>query len=482
MRRVLPSVLLSVLLSGCFGSSDGVEVPVNDIYFPVGLALDEGDKHLLVISSDFDLQFNGGAIQSYDLDGIYKDLVPVLDNNESGFLESEPCKEGEQSAAERQLYPGRCKPTSPEPYRRDSVKIGAFATDAIIRQNVEGATRLYVPVRGDSTLHWLDVQNGMLECGQDANRGACDAAHRAGDDPSASSRNITLNAEPFAVDASEHGGNIVVSNQTTGTASLFTDEWATGGSGDVGPILRFALSSDRIPRRPVGVAAIPAATPGVEGDTFLMTFRDSAQVRLVRYASDDGSTNPRPFLVDGGGVGITANSVGTDSRGIAVDSSARKAAEARCSGDETCLADAALVPLDVFVANRSPSSLLLGHTVPPQEYPTFYDSIPLTVGPSRVMVGNVKTVGGELESRVFVACYDSRRIFIYDPKRARIETEIFTGRGPHAMAVDQKRALLYVGHFTDSYVGVYSLDLGHPVTYGAMLATLGDPRPPRSSK
>jgi DNA-binding beta-propeller fold protein YncE len=126
--------------------------------------------------------------------------------------------------------------------------------------------------------------------------------------------------------------------------------------------------------------------------------------------------------------------------------------------------------------------LLIGHTRPPQEYPSFYDSIPLTVGPSRVMVGNVKTATGELESRVFVACYDSRRIFVYDPKRARIETEIFTGRGPHAMAVDSTRGLLYVGHFTDSYVGVYSLDLGYPLTYGSMLATLGDPRAPRSSK
>ena len=86
------------------------------------------------------------------------------------------------------------------------------------------------------------------------------------------------------------------------------------------------------------------------------------------------------------------------------------------------------------------------------------------------------------ETRVFVACFDSRRVFVYDPQRSRIETEILTGRGPHAMVVDSSRRLLYVGHFTDSYVGVYSLDLASPATYGTLLGTLGTPKPPRTSK
>jgi hypothetical protein len=81
-----------------------------------------------------------------------------------------------------------------------------------------------------------------------------------------------------------------------------------------------------------------------------------------------------------------------------------------------------------------------------------------------------------------VVCFDSRRIFIYDPKRSRIEAEIFTARGPHALAVDTQRKLLYVGHFTDSYLGVYSLDLDYPDTYGTMLGSLGTPKAPRSSK
>jgi DNA-binding beta-propeller fold protein YncE len=484
MRRLIPFALSCVLLSGCFGPSDGVAVPVDSIYFPVGLALDKDSTHLFVVSSDFDLQYNAGAIQSYEVDGRdgLVELMPKACGEPGGLCAregtSQLCKAGERSASERLLYPGRCLPVTPTV--KDSVKIGAFATDAVLRQDPEGErTRLFVPVRGDSTLHWLDVDQGFMECGQSANDGACDDEHRAGDKPSDNTRGIKLNSEPFGIDASEHAESILVTNQTTGTVSLFVNEWPAA------PRLEFALSSpDRIPRRPVGIAALPspaAAGAEAQGDTYLLAFRDSPQVRLVRYEGDQGSAGSRPFLVDGGGAPITANSVGSDSRGIAVDKSARDAAEARCGGDQACLEQAALVPLDVYVANRAPSSLLIGRTRPPEQYPYFYDSLPLTAGPSRVVVGTVNTPNGK-EQRVFVACFDSRRIFVYDPLRGRMETEILTGRGPHAMAVDTDRSLLFVAHFTDSYVGVYSLNLAFPESYGSMLATLGSPQPPRSSK
>ena len=70
MRRLIQLVIPCVLLSGCFGPGEGVEVPLDQIYFPVGLALDrdasgaKGPDHLFVVSSDFDLQYNGGAVQS----------------------------------------------------------------------------------------------------------------------------------------------------------------------------------------------------------------------------------------------------------------------------------------------------------------------------------------------------------------------------------------------------------------------------------
>ncbi len=509
MRRLLQLVIPCVFLSGCFGPGEGVEVPQDQIYFPVGLALDTNANHLFVVSSDFDLQYNGGSVQSYDLNGLQTELPQVCDVDadcddgascESGLC---PCPHGDRADSDRLLFPGRCNPIDPKAdvLKSHSVKIGAFATDAVLRQREKGTEeRLFIPVRGDSTLHWLDVNRdskgnvdgqGELECGQHGSSdNSCNADHRAGDQPSTNPRGIKLNSEPFAIDASEHGDTIVVTNQTTGTASLFLNDW------DSRPLLKFALANDKIPLRPVGIAALPQPlAPGEDrnpSDTFLMTFRNSAQVRLLRLAPDGTpsatgvllSTNQsRPYLVDGNGVAIDANSVGSDSRGIAVDASARKLAKDRCAaGDTTCIGAANLVPLDVYVANRAPSSLLIGRTRPPQEYPYFYQSVPLTAGPSRLVVGQVTTPSGETETRVFVGCFDSRRVFVYDPQRSRIETEILTGRGPQALVVDPTRPLLYVGHFTDSYVGVYSLDLAHPATYGTMLGTLGTPKSPRASK
>lgn len=513
MSRLAALLLPSVLLSGCFGAGEGLDVPVDEIYFPVGLAIDESSKHLFVVSSDFDLQYNGGAIQSYrlgrldeseprDASGLFDHLLKPCSADQDcadgacaadGFCVAAgadgPCPSGEQAPQDRLLYPGRCRPIDQRRLLQSSVTIGAFATDAVLRPRLGGSSasqqRLFVPVRGDTTLHWLDVEDGALECGQAGAEGACDARHRAGQNAAAeNTRGLTLGAEPFAIDANADGSTVVVTNQTTGTASLFVTSPADP---ERGPQLKFALSSDRIPSRPVGIANLPptAASLGAGApvlDAFLMTFRNAAQVRLLLFAGDALSSPEREYLLDAGGVGIDANSIGADSRGVAVDASTRQLAEARCGGDAACLAQAALIPLDVYVANRAPASLLIGRTRPPLEYPYFFESLPLTGGPSRVVVGRVRTPGGDEETRVFVVCFDSRRIFVYDPQRARFETEILTGRGPHAVAVDTQRSLLYVGHFTDSFVGVFSLDLASPATYGTMVGMLGSPKPPRSSK
>jgi hypothetical protein len=66
--------------------------------------------------------------------------------------------------------------------------------------------------------------------------------------------------------------------------------------------------------------------------------------------------------------------------------------------------------------------------------------------------------------------------------RRRIDVEIATGRGPHALAVDEAHGWLFVGHFTDSFIGVVSLDRRFTHTYGKMLATIGEPSAPRASK
>jgi hypothetical protein len=373
---------------------------------------------------------------------------------------------------------------------------------------------LFIPVRGDRTVHFVDVDaEGRFDCGQVNNDGRCDDAHRIGDQPDAeNTRDLRLPPEPFAIAATADGRVIVVTHQADGGASLIINDWRQPG-----PSLQFFVGG--LPQRPVGVAALsePAAVTArnVERQPgFLVTFRNAPEIHLLRFFDDgvfdsNGSSPARPFLVSVARVGITPNSVGDDSRGIALDELSRRQAERLCiesagqdigclsqpdclrAADEAlkgCLDEAARIPVGVYVANRAPPSLLVGETrvvesaAATDDLPVFHDSIPLSFGPSRVVVGDIVRPDGEREPRVFVIAFDTRLIFIYDPIRRRIEATIETGRGPHSLVVDAEHGLGYLGHFTDSYLAVISLDQRFPRSYASVISTIGPPRPPRASK
>jgi hypothetical protein len=205
---------------------------------------------------------------------------------------------------------------------------------------------------------------------------------------------------------------------------------------------------------------------------------------------------------------ILTNSVGSDSRGLTVDGSRRRQEEQRCSerfglddlaaqdpvaaaaaGPDyaACVTEASAIPLDVFVTNRAPSSLIIGRSRPAiadiasNDVPAFHTSIPLPLGPARVVMGDILNGAGERERRAFAMSFDARRITIYDPDRQRVEAEVVTGRGPQAFVADPSRGLGYVAHFSDSYVGVVDLDQSRP-TFGTMVAMIGSPKPPRASE
>lgn len=531
------AALLSVALTSCFPPGDGLEPPPEEIYFPVGLAIDEQTGSLFVANSDFDLQYNQGVLQRYDLERLREtvpkpceedgdcsaeqrcDTTPSDDNGErpsyfcvdrSGPHAGKPCGPfPESSASARVIAPGRCGPVNPSRPQdggssliTSTVQIGAFATDALFRHRPADAPdgppgRLFLPVRGDTTLHYVEVDaEGNLECGQGHAEGRCDDAHRVGDDPEAeNTRDLRMPANPYAISANRDGRIVVVTHQTQGQVSLFVNDWSAP------PRLEFVVGG--LPSRPMEMAALPVPRIVTEAGLnyqpgFLLTFRNSAEVRLIRFFddglfSDSGSVPARPYLADVGAGLISTNTVGTDSRGVAVDDRQRAQAEADCEAlsDEqarlNCLYEASGVPLDVFVANRAPPSLVVGRTrrelgaTSSSDIPSFYRTLPLTAGPSRVVAGNIINTDGEPELRVFAICFDSRLIFIYDPVADRIEAEIFTGRGPHPLALDEEHGLGYIGHFTDSYIGVIGLDQRYR-SFGSIIATIGTPTAPRATK
>jgi hypothetical protein len=326
--------------------------------------------------------------------------------------------------------------------------------------------------------------------------------------------------EPFGLAATDGAEALVVTHQivpfngsTSGAVSLFTDRAEMGNSlFDVKPVLQFVLPG--IPTGANGIATLPV--PGVIGQLdydpnyqpgFLVTYRYAAQVDMFRFYNDAYASPARPFVSRTGSTGFSVNASGYDSRSIAIDTtdtSPRMVCENGCedavryptaANRRDCMFACASAPLGVYVANRSPASVLVGeintgNPTAAAEWIRVYDSAALSYGPSRVVVGRIKTRVPDPASdprkgyrtRVFTICFDARLVFVYDPEAGRVETVIRTGRGPHAMEMDPLEPIGYLAHFTDSYIGVVDLDQSHVDTFGTIVATVGVPKPPRETK
>jgi DNA-binding beta-propeller fold protein YncE len=515
--------------SACFDPDDGREPPLDKIYFPSALALSPDGNRLYVANSDWDLQFNAGSVQVYDAERLRSllptycdsdaecsavggrcDLTPSVDA--SGLERApthwclpagseDPCGGlGLQTAAQRTTSPGLCAPIDNrgEGLLLDSVRVGAFATDLLYRSNPAGGGRLFVPIRSDATLHWMDVagdapgSSAELDCGQGASS-ECDDRHRRGDAANeATAAGDELPIEPYGVDASEDGSAIVVTHQTEGRVSLFVNDWANASDG---PALSSILTG--LPLRPVLVRAIPvpeiarrdrlAATRTLDyRPGFWLGFRGTPFIQLLRYFDAVDAPDGIPFLQTAFADRVNTTAV-SDIRGIAVDASARTACETGCGDVLECLEVCSGVALDVFLANGAPASLLLGHSTSmrrasvPNDRLEVSDAVAIDPGPSRTVVGQIIDAGGQRQRRVFITSFDASSVTIYDPAAGVVETRVLTGRGPTAIAIDAEHALAYVAHFTDSYVGIIDLDRRH-ATYGTIVRALGLPTPPRGDE
>lgn len=522
----------AALALSCNQAGAGIEPPTNQIYFPVALALEPQEgKWLYVVNSNFDLQFNQGTVQSLDVSRLREvarrpcsqdehcESGQVCDNSPSeenggeasffcvdsaGAQAGKPCGPWEEkNPSDRVTTPGRCGAVSLEDPADggpslliDAVSTAAFATDAVLisrpEEEAEGGAplRLFVPIRGDASLHFIDSdEEGRFQCGQSEFGGSCSEDYQVQEAPTQDPEEpLRVPSEPYGIAASPDGRHVMIAHQTAGRASAYVNDWQSK------PRLSYVMED--LPTAPMGATYVPApqswASPERASSHFLLSFRNNANLRLLRFFEVDSEEEygPHGFIYSEGEALISTNVNGLDSRGILLDDSLRREAEEQCGEDEECLKEAARIPVEVYVANRSPNSLIVGQTRqvdadnPMQALPTFHDTIPLTQGPSRVIRGYVVNQEGERVRRIFVLCFDSAVIYVIDPVRRRVESEIFTGRGPHSLVFDPhpNYPLAYVGHFTDSYLGVLHLDQRFPHTFGAMVATIGTPTPPRASK
>ena len=411
-----------------------------------------------------------------------------------------------------------------------------------------------------------------LDCGVRDSDGRCDGLHHAGVNPNepGNSRGLTTPGEPFGMAQTDDGSAILLTAQTETETSVFTTGLVSPTPA-LTPALQFIV--DTVPNGGIGVTSIPhdpLAFPDCDLLTgancpprpaFLETFSAAAEIDLIRYYSDNGfilatlppvpdggvpdgglpeagppdagplvpivSSVQRPFITREAVFPLTANASGTNSRGIVIDPTPRMACKAAV--DPTAPDAAAQItacaqkPARVFIANRTPSSLIIGEIGEPSlSGDGTYDAdrlvinktLPLSDGASRLYLAPIIDANGNYALRLFIVCFDADQIFVYDPDAQQMENVIHTGLGPYAMAFDpfsledvatrakaptvdprnpdtnvpplgfKPYRFAYIASFTESYVQLLDLDNSRTdkSTFETIVFTLGLPVAPKGTQ
>jgi len=312
---------------GCYSTGDGTAPPSKAIYYPVGLQVSAGGTVLYAVNSDFDLQFNGGTLQSYDLASLRRDTLAIIANprdpNLRGRIIDPQNQNGQPCPARADALPTLGQTCAPPVdstfYVRDAAIIGAFATDLLLTpppsqlvvqaaqparaagdaltcpQPASGTTppsmpagcpafgnrrfdRLFTPVRGNASVTWASVE-------------------RDGPDSIApSDPNVPYG--PFAIQCGKDSTGRCGADHTAGS-----DPNEAGNSRHV-----------TMPGEPFGIAM------SEDGESLVVTHQNDTKTSLFSsgYRRTDADTGtggdgaPAPFLqfvLDGvafGGIGIAA--------------------------------------------------------------------------------------------------------------------------------------------------------------------------------
>jgi len=80
-------------------------------------------------------------------------------------------------------------------------------------------------------------------------------------------------------------------------------------------------------------------------------------------------------------------------------------------------------------------------------------------------VNGVNVASPDNPLRLFVNCFDTGEVYVFDPTGPTLVTTLMVGRGPAGMIFDQTRPIAYVISFTQNDVSVVDLKPGSPTQY-----------------
>jgi len=419
-------------MGACSLNNPGKDPPPAELNFPLAVVASpvadpsEAPSFLYVANSNFDLRYNAGSVSSFDLNVLEAEIERA---RSEGRLPND--------ATEAPIA------IAPQSVLRSQVKIGSYTSAMVMSP---AGDRLYLSVRADSNMTYIDVSEGSLFCGENGTFPWCTDAYRTGDEATANPRRVEVPADPTGIAVgrtSDLGltdeGDYVVMSHRGGQASLFLDRAApsAGGARPNAPLLVDVLSELNIGQistriGPDGIAWMPTTDARSDrADNFLTRVGIAADLARPEQS----------YLFNAGTARLAGINTGEDTRDIAFAT----------ASDGTEFA---------FILSRRPEALVLVDL--DQSTPTrlfVRDLVSVGFGPSRMEVVNLPVgTAGETRLFVFVTCFDSRDVFVVDPLSGRTFTIARTLSGPFELEIDPVRRYMYVTDFRASVIWVVTLD------------------------
>ncbi|MCE9580629.1 MAG: lactonase family protein [Deltaproteobacteria bacterium] len=439
-----PAVLSVAVLTACTASSNEVEPPEAQLFFPTGMALSPDESRLFIANANSDLHFNSGSINVIDLEKVSvtadawihrtgKD-APAGCTQDTDFSETAFCDASQYIDAAA------------------GVRTGSFATAIGVQDKGDGNLRLLVPVRGDPSITWIeyDKASSSLRCSADTTGFAlCDDAHRLLQLRNDSSL-PALPSEPYDIHVDSGNQFAIVTHLTSGTVSL-VDTPANGT-----PVLADAISGlfNADPdTNVVGATAVGGRTPGDPDGLVYVASRSENRIQtfgVVRQRDELPVLVPTTFFfLDG--VGLNAGQ-SRDSRGIAFGD----------GGDR------------MYAINRRPPSLQVIDTSIGADGTPRHETLRATDICRQASKLVLADAGAG--DHAYVSCFGDGSVFVIDPRSDLMVQRIVTvGRGPYDVVAAPSRRLLFVSNYLENTIAVIDLTPGAP-TENQVVLRLGEPK------
>ncbi|MEM7136897.1 MAG: hypothetical protein AAF500_09985 [Myxococcota bacterium] len=500
-------LMLGVLAGGCV-NKDGETLPPGLMTFPIAIQLSQADGDdppgfVFVANSNFALQFNTGTLQSYDLDvmnaaldstgdfegigcagagflniclqrgvagGIRESCVPELGGEQVSDCECVPmvepdcvpcsCDPSQTDGLQCDPVPAdRCSVLPTQLALRDQgallstvvapgllpseVQIGSFADGLSLSSQGD---RLYLPVRSNSNLTYVDVDaNGILTCGADPSAvvQSCSAVYRDGASVQANPNApepVVLPQDPvdvfsgsiredFGADAD---GDYILMAHREGEASLFLDQDVDGERRPriVATIDELAAEQVTITLEPPSNINENAPKTGTAWISSQLTpFVSRVGVGITDPIDESSLSNVGTLIISGIDTGDSMRDIQFDPRGNGL----------------------------AYLLSRSPESLVVAQRQAAGDQLNVVAQTSVCEGPSRVKLVELETRQGDPVLTAFVSCFNQRQIEIINLELLQSITVLTNISGAFEFAVDPARERLYVADFSISVLRVADL-------------------------